>query len=140
MKKFAFIAVALVAGLSISFAAEEEGKKGKGDPAKRAEMMLKAMDKDGSETVDAEEFAASKMAEKIKENRGEEAVGKLFGLFDKDGDGELTKKELASPPRGKGGKGGKGGDDGGGAKSPEFKRRKPSNPSRAEIDAADIPF
>jgi len=32
------------------------------------------------------------------------------------------------------------GGDGGGAKSPEFKRRKPSNPSGAEIDAADIPF
>lgn len=103
------VATALVAGLSLGIASADdkkpEGKgKGKGgDPAKRAEMMIKKLDKDGNGTISKEEFAAGPMAERLKEREG--ALDKMFAARDTNSDGELDKKELAAPPRHGKGKG-----------------------------------
>lgn len=118
MNKYFTAAVALAAGLTLGVAQADDGKggkgkggaAGKGDPGKRAEMMLKRLDKDESGTISKEEFASGAMAKKLAEKRGDDAVGKIFGMRDKNGDGELDKEELSAPPkRGKGGKAGKGG-------------------------------
>lgn len=123
MNKFLVYSVTLLAGLSLGLlnAADEDKKGGKGgkggkvDPGKRAEMMLKNLDKDDSGTISKEEFAASP---KLKDKG--DMVDKIFAARDKDGDGELSKKELSAPMgggKGKGDKGGKGkgdkGDKGG---------------------------
>ena len=73
MKKILVVATAMVAGLAVGIAqAEDEKGKGKGkgkggDPAKRAEMMVQKLDKDGNGTLSKEEFAASPMAKKAQE-------------------------------------------------------------------------
>ena len=106
------IAVALIAG--IAFAADDKKptkpEKGKGDPAARAEKMMKAVDKDSDGKISKDEFAASRMGKKAKE-KGD--VDKLFGRMDANGDGSITKDELGK----KGGKGGKG--KAGGDKKPK---------------------
>lgn len=127
MKNLLVVATAMVAGLSLGIAHADDDKKpegkgkGKGDPAKRVAMMLKKLDKDASGTISKAEFAAGPMAERLKDKEG--ALDKVFAARDKNGDGELDKKELAAPPKngkgprpdgkGKPGKGkpGKGGDD-----------------------------
>lgn len=106
MKKF-LVAAALVAGFSLGVVEAqdaEKGKgKGKGDPAKRAEMMIKQLDKDGNGTLSKEEFAAGPMATKAKEKGAD--IDKIFAARDKNKDGELDKAELAAPPVGGKGKG-----------------------------------
>jgi len=102
------VALSLMAGLA--FAAEDaEKKKGKGkgkmDPAKRAEMMIKQFDTDKDGKISKEEFAASKIGQRVKEKGGDEAVDKFFKARDKDGDGFLCKDELAAPPKKGKGKG-----------------------------------
>jgi len=112
MKKILVVATALVAGLAVglSHAEEEKAKgkaKGKGDPAKRAEMMLKKLDTDESGALSQEEFAAAPMAAKLEEKRGEGAVAKVFARRDRNSDGQLDKEELSTRPK-RGGKGAKG--------------------------------
>lgn len=106
MNKFLVLAT-LVAGLAVGLHAEEKGKgkgDGKGgDPAKRAEAMIKQLDKDGNGTISKEEFAAGPMAAKAKEKGGD--VDKIFAGRDKNSDGQLDKAELSMPPKGKGDKG-----------------------------------
>ncbi len=115
MKKFLVIAATIALGLSFSFA-EGEGAKGKGktpvDPAKKAEALIKQLDKDGNGTLSKEEYATAPWAAKAKEKGGEGAIDKIFASRDKNKDGQLDKDELAAPRQhapGKGGKGGKGG-------------------------------
>ncbi|MDF1737557.1 MAG: EF-hand domain-containing protein [Verrucomicrobiales bacterium] len=116
MKKILLYSVTILAGLSLGLvqADDEKGGKGKGgkgkggDPAKRAEMMIKKLDKDGNGTVSKEEFAAGPMAERFKDKEG--ALDKVFAARDTNSDGELDATELAAPP--KGGKGGKGKPEG----------------------------
>lgn len=109
MKKFLVVATTLVAGFAIGLAQAEEGKekgKGKGgDPVKRAEGMIKTLDKDGNGTLSKEEFAASPNAAKMKEKGGEGAIDKAFAARDTNKDGQLDKAELSAPPKGKGDKG-----------------------------------
>ncbi|MEC8825999.1 MAG: hypothetical protein VXX36_09470 [Verrucomicrobiota bacterium] len=131
MKKILTVAAALVAGITFGLEAAEGDKKGKGgegkgkgDPAKRAEMMLEKLDTDKSGTISMEEFEASPMAAKMKKKGGEGAIGKIFAVRDKDGDGELSKKELAAPVRG-----GKGGPS---VKKPEGK---PEGKKKKEADS-----
>ena len=130
-KNLLVVATALVAGLSLGIAQADdkkpEGKgKGKGDPAKRAEMMLKKLDKDKSGTISKEEFASGPMAERFKDKEG--ALDKIFAARDTNGDGELDKKELAAPPKRGKGKGprpdGKGKDKPEGKGKPEKKEKK----------------
>lgn len=117
------VATTLVAGMSLGLLhAEEEGAKGKGkgDPAKRAEMILKSADTDENGTLSAEEFAASKMGAKMTADKGADMVDKAFARMDADGNGELDKAELSKPPKGKGkgdGEKGKGKGKGKGDKS-----------------------
>ena len=114
MKKFLLVATAMVAGLAVGIAQAEDEKgkgkgKGKGDPAKRAEMMIKKLDKDNNGTLSKEEFAANPMAKKAKEGGKEFDLDKVFAARDKNSDGELDKTELSAPPkRGKGKPGDKG--------------------------------
>lgn len=117
MKKFLVMATTLVAGFSIGVAHAEEGKgKGKGgDPVKRAEGMIKSLDKDGNGTLSKEEFASSPYAAKMKEKNGEGSVDKAFAARDTNKDGQLDKAELSAPPKGKGDKG-KGKEEGKGDK------------------------
>ncbi|MEM9016168.1 MAG: hypothetical protein AAGC68_04080 [Verrucomicrobiota bacterium] len=122
MKKILTLAAILVAGMAVGLAQAEEGSKGKGgkggkggkdmDPAKRAEMMLEKLDKDGSDTISREEFAASPMAERMKGK--EDMLNKFFDSRDANGDGELDLAELSKPMRG--GKGKPGGKKPGGGK------------------------
>ncbi len=125
MKKFLVVTSALVAGLTVGLAQAEEdkgkGKKGRGgDPVKRAEAMIKNLDKDGNGTLSKEEFAAGPFVVKMKERRGEDAVERLFAARDTNKDGQLDKAELSAPPKGRGdrgkGKKGKGPRDGEGVK------------------------
>lgn len=123
-KNLLVVATALVAGISLGTAQAEdkkpEGKgKGKGgDPAERAEMMIKKLDKDGNGTLSKEEFAAGPMAERLKEKEG--ALDKVFAMRDTNKDGQLDKAELAAPPKGKGKGDGKGPKpEGKGPKKPE---------------------
>ncbi len=117
MKKILVVGTAVVTGLLFGLSHAEEGVKGKGkgDPAKRAAMMLEKLDTDKNGTVSKEEFAAGPVGEKLKDKGG--AIDKMFAARDKNNDGELDKDELAAPPKGKGkgdgkGKGkGKGGDE-----------------------------
>ncbi len=109
-KNLLVVATALVAGFSLGIAQAAEDKKpegkgkGKGgDPTKRAEMMIKKLDKDGSGTVSKAEFAAGPMAERFKDKEG--ALDKMFASRDKNEDGELDKAELSAPPKGGKGKG-----------------------------------
>ena len=121
MKKILLVATALVAGMTVGLDAQDgdkkgKGGKGKGDPAKRIEMMFEKFDTDKNGSISKAEFAASPIAGKIKEKGGENSIDKLFAARDKNSDGELTKKELAAPrARGKGGPGGK---------KPEDKKKK----------------
>lgn len=121
MKKILLVATALVAGMTVGLDAQDgdkkgKGGKGKGDPAKRIEMMFEKFDTDKNGSISKAEFAASPIAGKIKEKGGENSIDKLFAARDKNSDGELTKKELAAPrARGKGGPGGK---------KPEGKKKK----------------
>lgn len=117
MKKFLVVATAMVAGLAVGIAqAEDEKGKGKGkgkggDPAKRAEMMIKKLDTDGNGTISKEEFAAGPMAKKAKESGKEGMIDKAFAARDKNSDGQLDKAELSAPRpggKGKGKPGGKG--------------------------------
>lgn len=114
MKKFVTLGLVLIAGMAIATAADgDKGKKGEGkggDPAKRAEMLISKFDKDDSKTLSAEEFAATPMAEKMKTDKGEDAVTTAFGRLDKDSDGQLSQEELQKMG------GGKGKGDGGGKK------------------------
>jgi Ca2+-binding EF-hand superfamily protein len=108
MKKFLVLTTALVAGLAVglSHAEDEKGKgKGKGgDPVKRAEAMIKSLDKDANGTLSKEEFAANPNAAKMKEKGGEGAIDKAFAARDTNKDGQLDKAELSTPPKGKGDK------------------------------------
>lgn len=121
MKKILLVATALVAGMTVGLDAQDgdkkgKGGKGKGDPAKRIEMMFEKFDTDKNGSISKAEFAASPIAGKIKEKGGENSIDKLFAARDKNSDGELTKKELAAPrARGKGGPGGR---------KPEGKKKK----------------
>jgi hypothetical protein len=116
MKKFLVLATTLVAGLAVGLAQAEEGKgdgkgKGKGgDPAKRAEAMIKALDKDGNGTVSKEEFLAGPMATKAKADGKDPEKG--FAARDTNKDGQLDKAELSAPPKAPKGKG-KGKPEGG---------------------------
>jgi len=112
-KKILTLAIALVAGFSLSIAqADDEKGKGKGkpdgkrkkvEPAKRAEMLIKKLDKDDDGKLSKEEFAAGPMAKRIIKEKGQEAADKMFGMRDENKDGFLDKKELSKPPkRGKG--------------------------------------
>jgi len=110
-KKILTLAIALVAGFSLSIAqADDEKGKGKPDgkrkkvePAKRAEMLIKKLDKDDDGKLSKEEFAAGPMAKRIIKEKGQEAADKMFGMRDENKDGFLDKKELSKPPkRGKG--------------------------------------
>ena len=116
MKKFLVVATTLVAGLTVGLAQAEDKEKGKGkggDPVKRAEGMIKNLDKDGDGMLSKEEFAASPNAAKMKEKGGEGAVDKAFAARDTNKDGKLDKAELSAPPKGKGDKGkGKGKGEG----------------------------
>lgn len=110
MNKFLVLAT-LVAGLAVGLQAEEGKGKGKGegkggDPAKRAEAMIKQLDKDGNGTLSKEEFAAGPMAAKAKEKGGD--IDKIFAGRDKNSDGQLDKAELSAAPKGKGDGKGKG--------------------------------
>src|SRR5690606_4799507 len=104
MKKFLVVATFVVAGLAIGLVQAEEGRekgKGKGgDPAKRAEAMIKNLDKDGNGTLSKEEFAASPFAAKAKEKGGEGAIDKIFARRDTNKDGQLDQAELSAPPQG----------------------------------------
>ncbi len=105
MKKFLVAATFVVAGLAVGLQAEEGREKGKGkgkggDPAKRAEAMIKNLDKDGNGTLSKEEFAASPFAAKAKEKAGEDAIDKIFARRDTNKDGQLDQAELAAPPQG----------------------------------------
>ena len=123
-KKILTLAIALVAGFSLSIAqADDEKGKGKPDrkgdrkkvePAKRAEMIIKKLDKDDDGKLSKEEFAAGPIAKRIIKEKGQEAADKMFGMRDENKDGFLDKKELSKPPkRGKGKPGkGKGKPDG----------------------------
>lgn len=117
MKKFLVVTSALVAGLTVGLAQAEETKgegkgRGKGgDPVKRAEAMIKNLDKDNNGTLSQEEFAAGPFVAKMKEKRGDDAIGKMFASRDTNKDGQLDKAELSAPPKGKGGRG-KGGKEG----------------------------
>lgn len=126
-KKILTLAIALVAGFSLSIAqADDEKGKGKGkpggpdgkrkkvEPAKRAEMIIKKLDKDDDGKLSKEEFAAGPIAKRIIKEKGQEAADKMFGMRDENKDGFLDKKELSKPPkRGKGKPGkGKGKPDG----------------------------
>lgn len=108
MNKFLVLAT-LVAGLAVGLAQAEEGKgkgdgKGKGgDPAKRAEAMIKQLDKDGNGTLSKEEFAAGPMAAKAKEKGAD--IDKMFAGRDTNKDGQLDQAELAAPPKAPKGKG-----------------------------------
>ncbi|MEX2578337.1 MAG: EF-hand domain-containing protein [Verrucomicrobiales bacterium] len=110
MKKI-LIATVVAAGLSVGLSHADDAKKGKGkaDPAKRAEMMLKKLDTDESGTLSKEEFAAGPMAKQLTEKRGADAVDKVFAMRDANKDGELDKEELSKPVKRKG-KGVKKGD------------------------------
>ena len=133
-KKLLTFAVAIIAGLAVGIAqADDEKGKGKkpggkgkgGDPAKRAEMMLKRADTDKDGKISKEEWGKTPMAKKINEAKGDGAADKLFGMRDKNDDGFLDKAELSAPPkRGKGkGKPGKPGEKGKGKpKKPEAKK------------------
>lgn len=108
MNKFLVLAT-LVAGLAVGLQAEEgkgkgDGKgkgKGKGgDPAQRAEAMIKALDKDGNGTISKEEFLAGPMATKAKADGKDPEKG--FAARDTNKDGQLDKAELSAPPKGKG--------------------------------------
>jgi len=109
MKKFLVLATTVVAGLAVGLAQAEEGKekgkgKGKGgDPAARAEAMIKSLDKDANGTLSKEEFAAGPLATKAKAD-GKDA-GKMFAGRDTNKDGQLDKAELSAPPKPKGDKG-----------------------------------
>lgn len=89
-------AVALLAGSTFG---AEDGKKPKPphDPAKRAEMMLKA-DGDGDGKLSKAEFGKTKPAEHMQKKGGDEAVDKAFGRMDTNSDGFLDKEELSAPP------------------------------------------
>lgn len=105
MKKFLVVATFVVAGLTIGLQAEEGREKGKGkgkggDPAKRAEAMIKNLDKDGNGTLSKEEFAASPFAAKAKEKAGEDAIDRIFARRDTNNDGQLDLAELSAPPQG----------------------------------------
>lgn len=111
MKKFLVVTSALVAGLTVGLAQAEDAKgegKGKGrggDPVKRAEGMIKNLDKDNNGTLSKEEFAASPYVAKMKERRGDGAIDKIFAARDTNKDGQLDKAELSAPLKGKGDKG-----------------------------------
>lgn len=112
MKKILTMAIVAVVGLAVGISqAEEKGKgkgKGEGDPAKRAEAMIKKLDKDANGTLSKEEFAAGPTAAKMKEKGGDGAIDKVFAARDKNSDGQLDAAELAAPPKGKGKPGEKG--------------------------------
>ncbi len=113
MKTFLAVAALAVSGLAVGLSQADEGKeKGKrkgGDPAKRAEAMIKRLDKDGNGTISKEEFAAGPFASKAKEKGAD--IDKMFAARDTNKDGELDQAELAAPPKGGKGKG-KGRPDG----------------------------
>ena len=99
MKKILVVAVTVIAGLAVGLAGAEDEKKGKpekgkgkGDPAQRAEMMLKKLDTDKSGTISKEEFAAGPMAERLKGKEGA-LVGKTFVKMPS---GETTNEKLTS--------------------------------------------
>lgn len=139
-KNLLVVATAVVAGLSLGIAQADDEKKpegkgkGKGgDPAKRVEMMLKKLDKDGSGTISKKEFAAGPMAERLKDKEG--ALDKVFAARDKNEDGELDKKELAAPPKHGKGKGPRPDGKGKGPK-PDGKGKGPK-PDKKDKDAAE---
>ncbi len=125
-KKILTLAIAFVASFALITAqADDEkgkgkgkGKPGHGDPAKRADMMLKKLDKDGDGKLSKKEFAASPMAAKMEEKRGKGAIDKVFAMRDENSDGFLDKKELSKPP-----KHGKGRPDGKGKGKPGDKKK-----------------
>ena len=123
--KSTILTIAIAMMTTLAFAAEgdkkPEGKGKGGDPAARAEGMLKQMDTDKDGKVSKEEFGKSKLAERAKEKGGDEGVGKMFDRLDENKDGSLTKDELGKM----GGKGkgpdGKGKPEGKGKGKPEAK-------------------
>ncbi|MDF1657807.1 MAG: EF-hand domain-containing protein [Verrucomicrobiales bacterium] len=116
MKKIFILATVIVSGMALGLAQAEEGDKGGkgkgkgkgGDPAARADAMLKKLDTDGSGGISLEEFAAAPKGDKSKGKEG--MLDKMFEMRDTNSDGELDKSELSKPREGgKGGKKGKGG-------------------------------
>lgn len=124
MKKILILATVIISGIAIGNLQAEEGDKGGkgkgkgGDPAARADAMIKKLDTDGNGTISKAEMAAGPMASKAKEG----TLDKMFAARDTNEDGELDKAELSKPMGGGKGKGGdkggkgKGGDDKGGDK------------------------
>lgn len=112
------LSLVLVAGLAVAAEGDKPGKKpeagGAPDPAKRAEMMMKNLDKDSDGKISKTEFAAGPMAKRA--NGDQAAIDKAFGRIDKDSDGSITKEELAAMPVRKPGEGG---GKPGGAKKPK---------------------
>jgi len=70
-------------------------KKGDPGPSQRAEAMLKHSDKNNDGSINLPEFINSKIGKSITEDKGAEAVGKIFANADKNKDGELNRGELA---------------------------------------------
>ena len=99
------LSLVLVAGLAVAAEGDKpaKGKGGAPDPAKRAEMMLKNLDKDSNGSISKEEFAAGPMAKRA--NGDQEKIDKAFARIDKDGDGSITKEELEKMPAPKPGAG-----------------------------------
>lgn len=133
MKRFLVAATTVVAGLTVGLVQADEGKekgKGKGgDPAKRAEAMIKRLDTDGNGTISKEEFAAGPMAAKAKERGDEGAIDRIFASRDTNSDGQLDQAELSAPPKGKGPGDGKGKGEGKGkGPRPEGKRDSEGKP------------
>ena len=98
------IAFAMIAGVALAAddkKADDAGKgKGKGDPAARAERMMKQLDTDKDGKISKEEFLASPMAKKAKGKGGDPE--KNFDRLDANKDGFLTKDELGKMGKGKG--------------------------------------
>ena len=66
---------------------------GKAPTPKELDEIMQRADEDGSGTIDFEEFLKL-MAENMKINSYEDEVKEAFRVFDRDGDGTISAKEL----------------------------------------------
>jgi hypothetical protein len=86
---------ALVLVINPATADEAQGKgKGKGRKKANLETVFKKLDTNNDGKVSLDEFKQGRLAQRIKQRRGEEAVDKLFKAMDTDGDGNLTLDEF----------------------------------------------
>ncbi|MCB1231414.1 MAG: EF-hand domain-containing protein [Verrucomicrobiae bacterium] len=93
------LSLVLVAGITLAAEGDKPGK-GKGgaapDPAKRAQQMMKTLDKDSDGKISKEEFAAGPAAKRA--NGDQSKIDKAFSRLDSDGDGSITKEEIEKAP------------------------------------------